>query len=527
MLRVLVYLFLLIALAFGLAWLIDHPGHIELNWQGYRIKTSLMVGLGAILSVVAALVVSWSLLRSAIRSPAAMARASRARRREKGFAALSQGIHAVGIGDAQLAAKAAYQVQKYLPGEPLALLLRAEAAQLIGDHRAVEAIFREMTARDDTRLLGYRGLHAQAHRRGEVTSAHHYASAAHQIAALPWSAAAVFDRRVAEKDWQGALAVLEDKRNFNDKGLGERQRAVLLTALALEKEQAAPDEALRLARLAIKRAPDLIPAAAIATRLLARKGATRRAAKVIESSWPLGPHPDLAKLYLDLHPGESHNERLSRARVLAKLAPNNPESRMALASTAIAACDFRAAREALRPLIEGDERPTTRICLLMAEIEETEHGEAGYIREWLARAARAPRDACWIADGIMSDQWMPASPVSGKLGAFVWKRPDERIGTGIEPADAIFRPIAAAPATPAALLEKKQTMAIPPPELESPPKTSAFTGAMGEQVKEESLAAGTSFAVAGGPNNPAREGAGFDELAKDKPEPGESLQQLS
>jgi HemY protein len=255
MLRVLVYLFLLIALAFGLAWLIDHPGNIELNWQGYRIKTSLMVGLGAILSAVAALVLTWNLLRSAIRSPAAMARASRARRREKGFAALSQGIHAVGIGDAQLAAKAAYQVQKYLPGEPLALLLRAEAAQLTGDHRAVEAIFREMTTRDDTRLLGYRGLHAQAHRRGEVTSAHHYASAAHQIAALPWSAAAVFDRRVAEKDWQGALAVLEDKRNFDGTGLGERQRAVLRTALALEKEQAAPEEALRLARLALKRAP--------------------------------------------------------------------------------------------------------------------------------------------------------------------------------------------------------------------------------------------------------------------------------
>src|ERR1700740_310329 len=119
MLRVLVYLFLLVALALGLAWLMDHPGEIVLNWQGYRIKMSLMVGLGAILSAVAALVLAWNFLRSAIRSPAAMARASRVRRHEKGFAALSQGIHAVGIGDAQLAAKAAAQVQKYLPGEPL------------------------------------------------------------------------------------------------------------------------------------------------------------------------------------------------------------------------------------------------------------------------------------------------------------------------------------------------------------------------------------------------------------------------
>lgn len=519
MVRILVYLFFLIALALGLAWLIDHPGEIVLNWQGYRIKTSLLVALGALLSVVAALVLAWNLLHSAIRSPAAMARASRARRREKGFAALSHGIHAVGIGDAQLAAKAAARVQKYLPGEPLALLLRAEAAQLMGDHQAVEAIFRDMTARDDTRLLGYRGLHAHAHRRGEIESAHNYATAAHQIAALPWSAAAVFDRRVAEKNWQGALDVLEDRRNFNGTASEERQRAVLRTALALEKEQAAPNEALRLARLAVKRAPDLVPATALAARLLGRKGAKWRAAKLIESAWPLGPHPDLAKLYLDLRPAESHNERLARARALAKLAPGDPESRMMLASAAIAACDFRAAREAMRPLIESEERPTTRMCLLMAEIEEAEHGEAGYIREWLARAARAPRDACWVADGVMTDQWMPASPVTGKLGAFVWKRPDERMGAGTEPADAIFRPIAATPAAPAILLEKQQTMAIPPPQPEPSPKKSvpAAAAAAIEPDQENPLAQGSTFAAAG-------ESAAFEQLAQDKLAQGEGLQ---
>jgi HemY protein len=466
MLRLLIYLAILFALAVGLAWLIEKPGEIVLNWQGYRITTSLMVALSALTAVVAALVLVWSFLATAIRSPSAISSAARARRREKGFAALSEGIHAVGIGDAARAAKAAAQVQKYLAGEPLGLLLRAEVAQLMGDHQAVESVFREMTGREDTRLLGYRGLHAQAHRRGEIESAHRYASAAHQISALPWSAAAVLDQRVAAKDWPGALAALEASRDFFDKAAGERQRAVLMTALALEKEQTSPDDALRLARLANKRAPDLVPARVLAARLLARKGAARRAARLIESVWRLGPHPDLAKLYLDLRPGESHDERLSRARVLVKLAPRDPESRMALATTAIAASDFRAAREAMRPLIEGDERPSARMCLVMAEIEEAEHGESGYVREWLARASRAPRDPCWIADGVMSDQWMPASPVSGKLGAFVWKRPDERIVAVSEPAEAIFRPIAAPSPASTVLLEKSQAIAIPPPEPE-------------------------------------------------------------
>jgi HemY protein len=49
------------------------------------------------------------------------------------------------------------------------------------------------------------------------------------------------------------------------------------------------------------------------------------------------------------------------------------------------------------------------------------------VREWLARGSRAPRDAAWVADGIISSQWAPISPVTGKLDAFEWRQPDERL----------------------------------------------------------------------------------------------------
>jgi HemY protein len=128
------------------------------------------------------------------------------------------------------------------------------------------------------------------------------------------------------------------------------------------------------------------------------------------------------------------------------------------------------------PMIEGDERPTARMCLLMAEIEEAEHGETGYAREWLARASRAPRDACWIAGGVMSEQWLPASPVTGKLDAFVWQRPDERPSAAGEPEEAIFRPIAAPP-EPTLLIEKTQPIAIAPPENQAGPEPALAANA--------------------------------------------------
>ncbi len=512
MFRVLFSFIILLILALGDAWLVDQPGQIMVTWQGYRIETSFLVGLGILLAAVAALVAIWNILRFTFRFPPAMSVANRARRREKGYAALSRGIIAVGTGDARLAGKAAAEVQRLLPDEPLALLLRAEAAQLTGDHRAVESAFKEMTRSERTRLLGLRGLHAHAHRRGDLELAHHFASTAHEIAALPWSATAVLERHVAAKDWQSALAVLENNGNLIDGPTRDRQRAVLMTAIALGKEQTEPDEALRLARSASKRAPDLVPAVALAARLLIRKGGARKAAKIIETAWRLAPHPELAKLYLDLRLGDPKADRLGRARALAKFSPRNPESRFALASAAITACDYKSAREAMLPMIEGDERPTVRVCVLMAEIEEAEHGETGYAREWLARASRAPRDACWIAGGVMSEQWLPASPVTGKLDAFVWQRPDERSSAGGAPEEAIFRPIAA-PAEPTILIEKTQTVAIAPPESHAGPESALATnpsGAMagegvtaesspGEDNEQGSPAAGTPSVAANDP----------------------------
>jgi HemY protein len=127
---------------------------------------------------------------------------------------------------------------------------------------------------------------------------------------------------------------------------------------------------------------------------------------------------------------------------------------------ALDARDVSAARAAIAPLIASDSsngRPTRRVCLLMADIEETE-GNHGAVREWLGRAARAPRDKAWVADGVISDRWAPVSP-SGTLDGFVWRTPDERIAAPTEsaatppapppPTEAIAAPAPAPAITPA------------------------------------------------------------------------------
>ncbi len=463
MIRVLLFFAVLIALAFAEVWLVDRPGDIVLNWQGYRIETSVIVAIGAVLVAAAVLGAAWTLLRFFFKIPSLMSFATRSHHQQKGYAALSRGMIAVGAGDAQVARKSAAEAQKHLRNEPLALLLKAQAAQLSGESDQAEAAFKEMTQRNDMRLLGLRGLHVEAHRRGDAEKASQYANAAREIALLPWAAQATFDHKTAAGDWQGALTMLENAAatKLLDKAARERQRAVLETAIALEKTETAPNEAMRLALSSIKREPSLVPAIALAARLEMQKGEVRKVMKLIESSWPIAPHPDLAKIYLDLHPGESNADRLSRALALARLAPGEDESKLTVAQTAVVAGDYKAAREAMQPLIEGPERPTARMCLIMAELEEAERGRTGYVREWLTRASTAPRDPTWVADGLTSDRWLPTSPVTGKLDAFVWQKPIKGLGPDDEADKEILARISGP--RPPLLIEEARVKTLSPP----------------------------------------------------------------
>jgi HemY protein len=63
----------------------------------------------------------------------------------------------------------------------------------------------------------------------------------------------------------------------------------------------------------------------------------------------------------------------------------------------------------------------------MARIEGGQHGHAGGVREWLARAVNAPRDPAWTADGVVADHWAAISPVTGALDAFRWRVPVEAV----------------------------------------------------------------------------------------------------
>jgi HemY protein len=480
MIRVILFLAFVAVLALGAVWIADRPGDVSIVWQGYRIETSIAVLIAAIAVVIMVALVLWSVIRVILRSPDLIALFLSHRRGVRGYLAISRGLVAIGAGDARAARRFADEAGKIAPGEPLTLLLNAQCAQLAGDRATAEASFRAMAARDDTKLLGLRGLYIEAQRRDDPVAARNYADEAAQSSpSLSWAGQAALEYRCAAGDWTGAQAALD--RNYKagliDRAQYRRQRAVLLTARALAAEDSDRDQARALALDAVKLAPDLVPAAELAGRLLGEAGETRRAGRILEAAWRANPHPDLADTYAALRVSDTAPERLARVEALARRTPGHLEGALAVARAAIDARQFAVARGALQPLLK---QPTQRVAELMAEIEHHENDDESRAREWMTRALHAPRGPIWTADGHVSDRWMPVSPVSGRLDAFQWRVPLAELGAPaavIEvsdapaPASTPVRPLPppAVPAPEAKPLERSEPPAVPAP----PPRDTA------------------------------------------------------
>jgi HemY protein len=421
MIRVVIFLVLTAAFAKYVAiWLADHPAEVSITWLGYHAEPPIGILIAA---VACAAVLLWSLMRLLLRAPRQIASTISDHRLVTGQLAIVRGLMAIGAGDVGAARRFAAKASRLVPGQPLLLMLQAQAAQLSGEQEGATAAFRAMADRSDTKLFGLHGLFIEAQRRNDLAAAREYAEAAAKASPfLAWAGQAALEFRCRDGDWSGALEALERNRQGGLVHLDafRRQRAVLLTAQALSLKDRDTRAASELAQDAARLCPELVPATALAGRLLAEAGEQRKAARILEAGWRKSPHPDIANAYADLVQGASARDRLLRMRLLARLADSHPESALALAGAALEAHEFAEARASLAPLTAT---PTRRVATLMARIEAAEHGDTGLAREWMARAVHAALDPAWTADGVIAETWMPTSPVTGRLDAFQWRVP--------------------------------------------------------------------------------------------------------
>ena len=433
----------------------DHPGQVEIVWQGWQVESSVgVLAAAAVLAGLAIALLFW-LVSLILGSPRAFLRHRRERRRRAGYRALTRGMVAVAAGDPQEALRCARRADALLADPPLTLLLSAQAAQLGGDETAAKKFFTAMLDRPEMEFLGLRGLLNQALRAGDRGSALRLTERAATLRPdTAWVVESRFELEAREGRWEAVQETLAQavKRRTIPRERARHHRGVILYELSLAA-LARGDRARgrNLAAQAQALTPDLAAPAAHHARMLLQDRRTGPAARAIEGAWQTIPHPDLARVYAAIN---DDAPPLDRLKSFERLAAQNPDARETHLAVAEAALDAQLWGEARRhldralsapapPFITrlsnpaplpvapdpGEDTspagPTPRLCLMMARLEEAEHGVGPSSREWLDRAVTAmpdPRYVCATCGGE-SLEWRSLCPHCGSFDAQAWRTP--------------------------------------------------------------------------------------------------------
>jgi len=428
MLRLIFFLILAVALAWGVIWVSDHPGDVVLNWGGWHIQTSagVLAGGAVLLAVVSAL--GYRLWVFITRAPGNITAAHRARRSQKGYKALTKGMVAVAAGDAEESRRQVQKADGLLGEPPLTLLLKAQSAQLNGDEKAAETFFEAMLEDEEMEFLGLRGLLNQAIKRGDDATALELAKRAQALKPKSaWLAEALFELEGRAGSWASAGEALGRMGKLCDLSQGEtrHRQAVVALGQSLEAERDGnPSRTLKLAEKAVSLDTALIAAAVRLAELYLGRGHTRKARNVVEKAWAMMAHPDLAPLYFRACQATDALQKVTAAEKLLALRPDDPNAHLALADAALEAELWGQARTHIGAAMEAGSE-TRRTFTLMADLEARERGDQNQAHHWLMRAAGADPDPAWVCDacGHVEAEWAAHCPKCNTFDSLKWDTP--------------------------------------------------------------------------------------------------------
>ncbi len=436
LIKIVLFIAVIAALALGAALLTETTGGIRIAVA----NTEFNLGpLQAVVAVVVLIFAIWLLLKvfsfaiAVLRflngDETAISRYFDRNRERRGFEALADGIVALASGESRLAMSKAAKAEKYLGRPELTDLITAQAAEMAGDRKKAEEVYKRLLVDDRTRFVAVRGIMKQKLAEGDTDTAIKLAERAYALKPKHEETGDILLRLQAEnEDWSGARKTLGEKlrQGLLPRDVHKRRDAVLALSEAREVfRDGSSLEAREAAIEANRLSPDLIPAAVMAAQGYITNGKPKYAARVLAKAWGAQPHPDLAAAFASIESNEDRVARIKRFRALTKLSPDHPETRMLLAELNIAAEDFVTARAAISELVEND--PTARSLTLMAAIERGEGSEDSVVRGWLTRALTASRGPQWVCDNCQSvhSGWGPVCTNCSGFDTLSWRVPSE------------------------------------------------------------------------------------------------------
>ena len=436
LIKIVLFVVLIAALTLGAGYLMETEGGVrvaiadtEFNLgplQSVIAAVVLVLAVWLLLKIVSFLV---AFLRFLNGDETAITRYFNRNRERKGFKALADGLMALASGEARLAMTKAQKAERYLRRPELTNLITAQAAEMAGDRKKAEEVYKRLLEDERTRFVGVRGIMKQRLSEGDTDKALKLAEKAFALKPKHEETQDILLRLQAEhSDWTGARKTLATKLKHGaiPRDLHRRRDAVLALSEAKDiLDEGKSIEAREAAIEANRLSPDLIPAAVMAARGYMEKGKPRYATRILVKAWEARPHPDLAAAFAEIQPDETPAQRVKRFGALTRHHPDHAETRMMLAELHIAAENYAAARKAMGDL--ATTHPTARALTIMAAIERGEGAEDSVVRAWLAKALTASRGPQWVCDNChtVHGSWRPVCQNCGAFDTLSWKVPPE------------------------------------------------------------------------------------------------------
>lgn len=432
--KILVFVACVAALAFGAVQLLEMEGGVQITFNGVErtfgpLQTAIVfaVLVAALYIVLKVLGLIGAVLRFINGDETALSRYFVRNRERKGFDALSEGMMALASGEGRLAMSKASKAERYLRKPELTNLITAQAAEMVGDTKKADQVYKELLQNDQTRFVGVRGIMRQKLAAGDTDTALALAEKAFALKPKHEETQDVLLRLQAQKeDWSGARKTLTAKLKHGSLPRDVHKRRDAVLALSEAKAIVADDSTIEVKEAAIEAnrlSPDLIPAAVLAADSYIAAGEGKYAARVLKKAWGAHPHPDLAAAFARIAPEETPAERLKRFKALTRVAPDHAETKMLLAELHIAAEDFPAARAAMGDLAERN--ATTRSLTILAAIERGQGASDDVVRGWLTKALTAPRGPQWVCENCQNihAEWAPTCSNCGAFDTLAWRTP--------------------------------------------------------------------------------------------------------
>lgn len=419
----------------AVVWLADRPGTIVINWLSYKLTFSFGFFLVALMAVVVLGILIFSIFKTILDAPKNLRRYRDITGKDKGLRALTIGLTAVAAGDAKAALYQSYRASKFLgENEALPKLLLAQAQRLNGDDVRAANSFAGLLDNQDAAFLGLRGLLQAALDHGDYDGAREIGYRALELQPKQgWILKIVYDLEIRLRNWEDALKVLyrAEKCGAIPVNKANSDRVAMLLAQADIAKQAGDEVTLfRTLQKAYKYDPRFVPTVLRLARMYLDRNKRKAALDMITQAWQMSPHPELVVLWSEAAPPSRENDSAARIKWFEKLValkPDSAESLQALAAILIQEDLWGDARKNL----EAAEiiRPSVSLYKLWAKLEERATKNALAVREWLEKAADAPRDRVWICSetGRVYDEWTSVSD-QGLFNTIIWDFPIGRAG---------------------------------------------------------------------------------------------------